>query len=157
MGLGHEPVAAGRGSWAAGLLYFTAHETDPTVLLLRRSRHVDFSGTWSAPGGFGRPDETPYVAARREAYEETGYVGGRYRDTHVEPGALVSTYYTFLVEVREPFAPILNHENTDWAWFPLTTLGTLNLHPGFAVSVETFRMKILAVVNASGHEFDSRS
>lgn len=147
MGKRDEPTGTReQGSWAAGLLYFVAHGAEPRVLLLRRSEHVDFSSTWSAPGGFGRPGETPYEAACREAWEETGYRGGRQRATHVAAGKHVRAYHTFLMEVEQPFVPTLNHKNSDWDWFPLRALAAIELHPGFAASAEVFQMRIRSLV-----------
>jgi 8-oxo-dGTP pyrophosphatase MutT (NUDIX family) len=50
------------------------------VLLVGQFRYTLDRYSWEIPEGGGRFDESPEEAARRELAEETGYVGGRWRE-----------------------------------------------------------------------------
>jgi ADP-ribose pyrophosphatase YjhB (NUDIX family) len=56
---------------------------DGQVVLLRRGIEPGY-GLWGQPGGFLEVDETVTEAARRETFEETGFV--------IEPGDIVGLY-----------------------------------------------------------------
>lgn len=62
------------GAQGAGCL-FLARSTGRLLLALR-SRYVLQPGTWGTIGGAIDPNESPEVAARREAAEEAGVGGG---------------------------------------------------------------------------------
>ena len=138
-----------RESWAAGVLYFVVKSGTASVLLLKRSDCVDHPATWGCPGGFGGQHESPFEAAFREAYEETAYSGGTYRDMCVQRGSDVQVYFTLLTEVEEAFIPDLNHENTDWFWFSLAQLEEAELHPGFASNLKEIKQRIRHLLNTT--------
>jgi 8-oxo-dGTP pyrophosphatase MutT (NUDIX family) len=52
------------------------HDPDRGVLLLWRHRFITDTWGWEVPAGGLDPGETPEQAARREAYEETGWRPG---------------------------------------------------------------------------------
>jgi ADP-ribose pyrophosphatase YjhB (NUDIX family) len=56
---------------------------DGRVILLRRGIEPGY-GAWAQPGGFLEVDETVTEAARRETFEETGFV--------IEPGEIIGLY-----------------------------------------------------------------
>jgi ADP-ribose pyrophosphatase len=79
------------------------------VLLIRQFRHLLRGDSWELPGGGGRPEETPEVAAQRELREEGGYRAGRLTFlTRFVPSAayLDETAYCFIGEelVADPLA-----------------------------------------------------
>lgn len=55
------------------------------LLLLQRGPDIAFPGAWNLPAGYCEADETPQVAAAREAREETGL--------QVQVGRLVDAYF----------------------------------------------------------------
>jgi 8-oxo-dGTP pyrophosphatase MutT (NUDIX family) len=93
---------------AAGILFLdqTGH-----VLLCKRADN----GTWAFPGGHIDGAETPEQAAVRECQEEIGGCpeGGRaaFARTMVQGVDLT----TFIQRVQQ-FTPVLNDENTEFAW-----------------------------------------
>lgn len=62
------------------------------VALLKRLNHQP-----TFPGGKVNPDETPYAAARRELFEETGLTAREYHYIHsaVDPSSNQTRHYFF--------------------------------------------------------------
>lgn len=107
---------------AAGVVF----RVGDAVLLLHR---VDGHG-WAFPGGSVDYGETGEQAARREAYEETGY-------TLNEPLVFVRSqawadvdFDTFALELPAQFVPVLNGEHDSFRWVTLEQAARLRLHPG---------------------------
>jgi len=120
---------------AAGLL---VSAPDPagrtTVLLQQRSFWGSHGGAWGPPGGARDSHESAVHAALREAAEECAIapaavsVHGLLQDDH---GGW--TYLTVLANAAKPLAvTAASDETRDVAWVPVTDVGQLRLHPGFA-------------------------
>ena len=117
---------------AAGLLL-----TDGTrVLLQHRAPWTHEGGTWAVPGGARDSHESPIVAAKREAAEETT----------LDPASVVALTewvdehggwsYTTIV-ARTLTADPIEHtspESTAVRWWPIGTVAALPLHYGFAAA-----------------------
>jgi 8-oxo-dGTP pyrophosphatase MutT (NUDIX family) len=89
------------------------------ILLIRRSRHVDDSGTWDIPGGHVEDGETEFEAALREAREELGVRPPvRTVDVLIRPRV---AYQVFVAQMDDcdavRFNPPLGIEADDWDWF----------------------------------------
>lgn len=94
------------------------------VLLVRRGV-APFKGMWAIPGGFKRPNETLYEAARRELAEETGVDGatlltqlGAYGDPGRDPRMSVVTI-GYLAVLREVGALVASTDAASAALLPV--------------------------------------
>ena len=98
---------------AAGILMM---DPDGRVLFVRRSD----TGMWATPAGHIEYGETPWEAAAREIYEETGYQGPY---TDVEKISVVEgpnvDFHLFSADVPQSFIPHLDEEHTNYRWRPL--------------------------------------
>ena len=129
---------------AAGILAITP---DGRLLLMRR---VD-SGLWAFPGGGLEGEENAEAAARREFQEETGRVAD---DLKLLPWTRRQRddvdFTTFLAQVPDAFAVLLNSEHCASAW--VTREAALSdayaLHPGARVALLKFDMTELDVAKA---------
>jgi 8-oxo-dGTP pyrophosphatase MutT (NUDIX family) len=116
---------------AAGIL--VVRQAD--VLLQLRAGHTHNGNTWSVPGGAVDSLESAVQAALREAHEEVGISAtdlqtvGDVVDDH---GGWA--YTTVIARLLRPAPFRLNHESAEVRWVPITEVGALELHPGFAVS-----------------------
>lgn len=142
------------GSAGAGL--FIICQEDNSAFLLKRSSLVNEPGTWGLPGGKIEPGEDEYSAAIRESLEELGGLPTiestldkvNFKDNNF-------TYTTFIVNIslqsKKSWTPILNWENTEYKWFPLTAMPS-NLHFGVKYIQQILRDK--RVVPPLSHEYD---
>ncbi len=135
MRAGHDPrqaaaiaynVAQGE-DMAAGIMYRTA---DRVLLLLRCATAGAHPNTWCFPAGAIDEGETPEQAAIRESQEEIGYT---------PTGELTvvdwaNGFTTFLHNVPQMFAPVLNDEHVGYVWAPLSALPQ-PMHPGCAATL----------------------
>ena len=67
----YDPSKYERPSVTVDMAVFTAVDSRPAVLLIRRKDHP-FIGSWALPGGFLNMEESLEAAAQRELQEETG-------------------------------------------------------------------------------------
>lgn len=119
---------------AAGILFRAA---DGRMLFLERAPTTrDHPGKWCWPGGAIDPGETPKVAARREAHEEVGHRPEQLANPIDRRGGFV----TYLVNVNEPFEPLLNDEHTRAVW-RRPDEAPAPLHPGVAMTLLTFEAR----------------
>jgi len=101
------------------------------VLLQQRSANVDYSGTWSTPGGAIEPGETALDAALREFGEETGV------STTVRPlGRFEVPGWPYTICLGQTADPVANSsaslpEQDALRWVEVTAVHNLRLHPGF--------------------------
>jgi len=115
---------------AAGLLLAHTDALGTTrVLLHHRGQGTHHAGTWGWPGGAVKGGETAEAGARREAFEETGYLGfpaasASYRLDH---GGWA--YTTFLVRVPRLFEADSTWEG-ETAWLTFAEAIALPLVPG---------------------------
>jgi 8-oxo-dGTP pyrophosphatase MutT (NUDIX family) len=109
------------------------HSTAPRVLVLKRAARGTNAGQWALPGGRLEPEETPAVAALREANEEVGLEGGelagRLEDFVTDSGFVITPVVVLAPEparlVRNPaevhslhpvpLARLLDDEVLRWA------------------------------------------
>lgn len=109
------------GNRGAGILLI-AQDTRRLLLVLR-SQEVNEPGTWGIPGGkIDDEDESPQVAAKREAREEVGYRGAlKLIPAHVFKAGNFK-FFNFIGIVPKEFKPRLDWENDDAGWFSLKEL-----------------------------------
>jgi len=105
----------GRRLHGAGILPIA--KTTGNMLVAKRSALVSSPGAWGVFGGSAEPgDHAPLDTARREFYEETGYVG----PIELYPGPVVrqdrSIGVMFVGIVPAEFTPALNEEHDDFLW-----------------------------------------
>ena len=127
------PDSLHRPKRSAGVLLVSGRR----ILLLRRSTSTRNAGLWGLPGGRLDPDESPWQAARREAFEEMGplppaAVVGELRVTRSKG---MKRYDVFVCHApaatRGTWSPLLDHEHDDHVWARLEwcLLNRDALHP----------------------------
>jgi 8-oxo-dGTP pyrophosphatase MutT (NUDIX family) len=144
---GWTTCAQGHRHWgragAAGLLLHRDGEQGPEVLLQHRALWSHHGGTWGTPGGALHSGESAADGALREVHEELGLaredvvLGARSVDDH---GGWA--YTTVLARPARPIDAAqlrLDGESTGVAWWPLTRLVDVDLHPGLAASLSRLR------------------
>jgi 8-oxo-dGTP pyrophosphatase MutT (NUDIX family) len=94
----------------AGIVFLTS--CGKTLILQKENKK------WSFPGGHANIGETPYKTAKRECFEETGYIPknkavGKLR--FFWPKKKQYTY-SFFVLIEKPYTPVLSSEHRDYAW-----------------------------------------
>ncbi|KAL6768337.1 hypothetical protein F751_6547 [Auxenochlorella protothecoides] len=119
----------------AGLLF----TSEQHVLLLKRANTKHNLGAWGLPGGnVEAGDESLLATAVREAVEEVGVlppftISGEIKTARGKRGQKHFTVFiaTLLPEDRQAWTPVLNHEHSEFQWYPVPGLcaGTLPLHP----------------------------
>lgn len=152
---------------AAGILFVTEKGC---ALFLKRGPGGDHPGEWCFPGGHCEEGETIEECAIREAEEEVGklpsgelekWARARTPNPLVpaptdapQPEAVAAAvptpttdFTTFLMQVKEEFAPKLNGEHVGYAWAPLSEPPE-PLHPGCRVALERFTMNEMDVATA---------
>ncbi len=133
---------AGHRHWgrhgAAGLLL--RHDDAGTLryLLQHRAPVVHHGGTWGIPGGAIEPGERPIEAARREAWEELGWLPGDLTTaaTHIDDHGGWA-YHTLIQDSPSMFtARGANFETGrhGFRWATAREAAQLRLHPGLATS-----------------------
>jgi len=137
------------GNRGAGIL-LVAQDTGKLLLVLR-SGYVNEPGTWGVPGGkIDDEDESPSVAANREAEEELGYSG----PIDLVPAHVFKSgkfrFYNFIGVVPNEFKPTLDWENDDVGWFSINDLPS-PLHFGIQSLLTNSENQILDVFNSVGH------
>ena len=122
---------------AAILFRYKPAKGEPVYLLQLRSTSVDQPGTWGIPGGAIREDESPEIAAQREAEEEIGRLPP-YRVTGIDAqdcgGGWI--FYVLRADVRPSFPSFCVRETQATGWFTRREMDSLNLHPQFRVWVD---------------------
>jgi ADP-ribose pyrophosphatase YjhB (NUDIX family) len=113
------------------------------VLLQHRALWSHHGGTWGTPGGALHFGESADDGALREVHEELGLrpedvvLGARSIDDH---GGWA--YTTVLARPTRPIEAAqlrLDGESAGVAWWPLTSLVEVDLHPGLAASLSRLR------------------
>lgn len=100
--------------YAAGILLI-----DPRGrgLFVRRSD----SRLWATPAGHIETGETPWEAAKRETYEETGYSGPYFSVEEVLTSRTNQrTFWLFSARVPRAFTPRLDGEHITYKWRALS-------------------------------------
>lgn len=119
------------GSKGSGIFFTNGQK----VLLLKRSKKGDNSGTWGLPGGKVEEDESLIDAAKREAKEECGNLeGSRFEDLNSDDG--LHNWTTFFFRVDNLFKCKLSDEHTDYEWIDLNKLNDYKLHPQFIKNLD---------------------
>lgn len=105
------------GSQAAGCVLMA--KSTGRIMLVLRSQGVLEPHTWGNLGGAHAADERPIDAAKREAYEETGYTGSVTMIPLMVFKKGNFRYSNFLGIVDEEFEPHLGWEADDHVWVSL--------------------------------------
>ena len=101
---------------AAGILH---HKNGKVLLIKRATESTNRPGYWAFPGGHIVPGESPFAAAAREVWEETGHHTisalplGRFDSDGIG-------FHAYLAE--DSFEPVLNDESSDFGWFDIQHL-----------------------------------
>jgi 8-oxo-dGTP diphosphatase len=120
---------------AAGLLVHHIGEDGQTrYLMQQRSPSVQHGGTWSIPGGAMDSHETPQQAALREAQEEGMSHSLTPLHTTVDDHGNWA-YHTVHAQSPQQFQLAPNFETSASGWFTPQEMQSLNLHPGFAATM----------------------
>jgi 8-oxo-dGTP pyrophosphatase MutT (NUDIX family) len=143
--------AQGHRHWglagAAGLLVHRRGGDGCELLLQHRARWSHHGGTWGTPGGALHAGEPAQEGALREVREELGLVAA---DLVLgEPSVDDHGGWSYTTVLAEPSHAIeisdlrLDGESDGVAWVPLTALGEVDLHPGFAAALPRLRPLLL--------------
>lgn len=95
---------------AAGILMI-----DPSgkALFVKRSD----TGVWATPAGHVEQGETPWEAAKREIFEETGYPGPYFGVEEMRRSRTPERdFWLFSARIPRAFKPRLDHEHTTYKW-----------------------------------------
>ncbi len=133
----------------AGILFTDGQK----ILLLKRAPDDQDGSTWGLPGGGAQEDETAHETALRETKEECGLdrIPGQRFDTLEQDYANFS-WTTFLYAVPDQFRlESLSAEHSDWAWFDLKTVQSIDLHPKLRPQMDQY---ILAIRRKFGKKFE---
>lgn len=145
-GNGWADCAQGHRHWgrhgAAGLVAAAPGPGgQPSVLLIRRASWTQHAGTWGPPGGARDSHESATRAALREAAEECAVPPGAARVHGVLDDDHGGWSYQTLVAAADAAFGVLaaSAEAPEVAWVPAGQVGSLPLHPGFAVTWPAIR------------------
>jgi 8-oxo-dGTP pyrophosphatase MutT (NUDIX family) len=121
--LEHRDALLNTGFWGKqGAGCIIAAKKTKRLLLPLRSRYVEQPNTWGTWGGAIDNTENPLDAAKRELYEEAGYIG----NAQMIPLSIFQKdtfkYFNFLAIVKDEFEPTLNWETQDYIWTRLDNL-----------------------------------
>jgi len=127
-----------------GAIVVRKGESGLEVLLVRR-RFKPFEGKWTFPGGHVEPGEPILEATVRELVEETGIKGVPKGIVHVHElvaeGPSGLTHYVILDVLVEYSGgnPIAGSDAVEARFFPINTVGRLELTPGAKTVIERLR------------------
>jgi 8-oxo-dGTP diphosphatase len=145
-GNGWADCAQGHRHWgkhgAAGLLAASpGPDGQASVLLIRRASWTQHAGTWGPPGGARDSHESAARAALREAAEECAVPPGAARIHGVLDDDHGGWSYQTLIAAADAAFGVLaaSAEAPEVAWVPADRVGSLPLHPGFAVTWPVIR------------------
>ena len=93
-------------SRAAGILL---REPGGKILLVKRSD----TGQWATPAGHVESGESPWEAAVREVWEETGYGGPYLSSQFLRQNG---DFFLFAADIPRAFEPELDQEHTEFVW-----------------------------------------
>lgn len=100
------------------------------VLLLKRKPPSDEPNTWAIPGGKVKDGESDIGAAQRETHEETGDLPSMTRIDEFMDEDHKHRFKTYLMRIDKPYSVKISKESSDYQWVPLSTVSTMNIHPG---------------------------
>jgi 8-oxo-dGTP pyrophosphatase MutT (NUDIX family) len=132
------------GKRGAGILF-----TDGKQVLLLKRLKGDHKETWGQPGGGVEQGETPIDAAIRESQEECGNFDG-YRVADFEEKDGIHRWTTYLYKVSKPFNCELSEEHSDYKWFDIDKLKSVNLHPQFKKNLPAYLRMIERKIQSLG-------
>lgn len=115
------------GKEGAGIFYTNGKK----VLLLKRSSIGDNPGTWCLPGGRLKSSESAIDGAKRETAEECGDFHPGEQFYKIEDKNGLQKFTVFFFYTKNLFSCRLSKEHTDWRWFDLHHLQSVELHPKF--------------------------
>ena len=96
------------------------------ILLMLRTSEDDFQpGVWSLPGGKIEKDESPYDAAKRELFEETGIQSDLMPVTTIEKDNCVIHYFETIL--ADPMIYLDNAEHQNLSFVPFEDLSKYDL------------------------------
>ena len=140
--IGHEPILMVCGAILIG-------DDHNRLLLMKRSD----SGCWGLPGGAIEPGEMIEMAAKREAFEETGLQVGEMSLFGVFSGPELyykypngdEVYNVTIVYLSRDFvgAVHLNREHTKWGWFTAEEIPE-GLSPPIKPIIENYKRKLVS-------------
>lgn len=138
-------------------MWLTCADGETCVLLAQRSKHVQQGGTWAFPGGAidcdheGRAEDSLSAAIRELTEEIAGCTKPIGLTGQLEapcPHGCGWSYTSFVIRVQPdagdvPFVRVAAGqsawETDDVAWWPLESVGSIELHPAFAKSWPALR------------------
>lgn len=109
------------------------------ALFIKRSPDANHPGEWDFPGGHAEKNEEPEETARRETFEEIGYLPpGELELIDENSGVEDVEFITFRLNVETTFDPILQlSEHTEFQWAPIGN-PPQPLHPGVAKTIAAY-------------------
>lgn len=133
---------------AAGAVVFRRSASGLRLLVLRAF------GNWDLPKGLLEPDETEFIAAQREVFEETGlhdldypFGADTFKDTLPYAGGKIARFFlaeTGTAALVLPVSPELGRpEHDDWRWVSFEEAEDL-LPPRFAIVLDWARGRLEA-------------
>ncbi|MCK9458592.1 MAG: NUDIX hydrolase [Proteobacteria bacterium] len=126
----YESVKKRKKTKPAAGIFFTDGRA---VLMLKRRPPGSNPNTWGLPGGHSEGEETPLMAAQREAREECGKMTGK------KFGVLTSGAWTcFFYQVPKTFRCEISEEHDAWEWVKFEELKHLQLHPQFKKQMQRY-------------------
>ena len=127
------------------------------VLLQLRPKWAHQGGTWAIPGGARDSHESVIAGALREAQEETALdpamleILGVHRMQHPD-----WRYDTVLATARVEPSVSEHAESVALQWVALSSLGTWDLHPGFAAAVPELLLPVVTLIVDAANVVGSR-
>lgn len=131
---------------------------DGSALFIKRSPDANHANEWDFPGGRADDYESPEDTARRETYEEIGFVAdGPLAPFFHQKDKENVEFLTYKMPVAHKFCPALQQEeHTDYVWAPFNNPPE-PLHPGVRDAIDNMKTAMdhrLAFDRSSVRTFD---